>query len=81
MHYGGPTSWHKGLFYAPIKKPIKKEQTSKSYKIQYFCVFNTSHTVLGDMLNFCQKLVCITRHAISFYRRPAGIQQDTPILY
>ena len=68
MHCGGPTSWHKGLFYAPIKKPIKKEQTSKSYKIQYFCVFNTSHTVLGDMLNFCQKLVCITtykaRHTI-----------------
>ena len=34
-------------------------------------VFNTSHTVLGDMPNFNEKPVCITRHAIPFYERPA----------
>ena len=35
----------------------------------YSCVFNTSHTVLGDKPKK-QKPVCITRHAIPIYQRP-----------
>ena len=30
----------------------------------YSCVCNTNHTILGDMPNFYQKLVCITTHAM-----------------
>ena len=43
---------------------------SRSKNPIYSCVFNTSHTVLGDMPNFYEKPVCITRHAIPFYERP-----------
>ena len=32
-----------------------------SIHCNYSCVFNTCHTVLGDMPNVYQKLVCITR--------------------
>ena len=43
----------------------------------YSCVFNTSHTVLRDMLNFNEKLVCITEHAISFKQRPGCNTEHT----
>ena len=43
----------------------------------YSCVFNTSHTVLGDMPNFYEKPVCITRHAIPFYERPGCNTEHT----
>ena len=50
-------------------------------KDKYSRVFNTSHTVLGDMPNFYQKLVCITRHAIPFYRRPGWNTEHTNSLF
>ena len=43
----------------------------------YSCVLNTSHTVLGDMPDFYQKLVCITRHVIQFYQRPGWNTEHT----
>ena len=43
----------------------------------YSCVFNTSHTVLGDMPNFYENPVCITRHAIPFYERPGCNTEHT----
>ena len=47
------------------------------FKSVYSCVFNTSHTVLGDMPNFYEKPVCITRHAIPFYERPGCNTEHT----
>ena len=44
---------------------------------EYPCVLNTSHTVLGDMPDFYQKLVCITRHVIQFYQRPGWNTEHT----
>ena len=46
-------------------------------RLYYSCVFNTSHTVLGDMPNFYEKPVCITRHAIPFYERPGCNTEHT----
>ena len=46
-------------------------------KNAYSCVLNTSHTVLGDMPDFYQKLVCITRHVIQFYQRPGWNTEHT----
>ena len=43
----------------------------------YSCVLNTSHTVLGDMPNFYENPVCITRHAIPFYERPGCNTEHT----
>ena len=37
---------------------------------RYSLLLNASHFVLGDMLNFFLKHVCITRHAIPFSQRP-----------
>ena len=48
-----------------------------SFLHAYSCVFNTSHTVLGDMPNFYEKPVCITRHAIPFYERPGCNTEHT----
>ena len=36
----------------------------------YSFLFNTSHVVLGDMPDFFQKHVWITRHGIPFTQRP-----------
>ena len=44
---------------------------------RYSCIFNTSHTLLGDMPNFYKKLVCITRHAIPLYQRPGWKTENT----
>ena len=46
-------------------------------KGSYSCVFNTSHTALGGMPSFYQKLVCITRHAMQFYGRPCWNTEHT----
>ena len=42
--------------------------------------FNTSHNVLGDISNFYQKLLCITRHAIPFYQIPGLNTEHREIL-
>ena len=49
-------------------------------KLEYSCLFNTSHTVLGDMPHFDQKLVCITRHVIQFHQRPGWNTRHTDSL-
>ena len=43
----------------------------------YSCVFSTSHTVIGDMTNFYEKLGCITRHVIPFNQRPGCNTEPT----
>ena len=50
---------------------------TRRWHAEYSSVCNTSHTVLGDMPNFYQKLVCITRHAIQFYQRPGWNTEHT----
>ena len=46
----------------------------------YSCVFNTSHTALGDMPNFYHKLVCSTKHAIPIDQRPGWNTDHTNFL-
>ena len=38
--------------------------------LSYSFLFNTSHVILGDMLDFFQKHVWITRHVIQITQRP-----------
>ena len=64
------------LTYHYHKFPIVELLSQIKVKI-YSCVFNTSHTVLGDMPNFYEKPVCITRHAIPFYERPGCNTEHT----
>ena len=64
------------LYYGLRQVYIDIQVSHKSNHI-YSCVFHTSHTVLGDMPNFYEKPVCITRHAIPFYERPGCNTEHT----
>ena len=55
----------------PILQVLHKTQYHQEVNINaYSFLFNTSHAVLGDMLDFFQKHVWITRHAIQITQRP-----------
>ena len=43
---------------------------SQQVTVIYSFLFDTSHVALGDMPDFFQKHVWITRHAIPFTQRP-----------
>ena len=58
-------------------KAFWNPSTSLQDTESYSCVFNTCHTVLGDMPNFYETPACITRHAIPFYERP-GCNTEHP---
>ena len=60
-----------------IQGEVGGDQEPPGNTSRYSCVFNTSHTVLGDMPDFYQKLVCITRHVIQFYQRPGWNTEHT----
>jgi len=56
----------------PFSSPLPLEEITFSLlpPWDYSFLFNTSHVVLGDMPDFFQKHVWITRHAIPFTQRP-----------
>ena len=54
-----------------MKKGVGRSKTMNHFiESGYSFLFNTSHVVLGDMPDFFQKHVWITRHAIPFTQRP-----------
>ena len=70
--------WLHMSFIHKVKPTFVGQSESRDFvPTVYSCVLNTNHTVLGDMPDFYQKLVCITRHVIQFYQRPGWNTEHT----